>query len=64
MTSIPAMDTPPKISKPEAGYQTRGVRTLPGVPAMSSEQVTNPKHGGAADVSRTPVGGTVFDDAD
>lgn len=58
------METPSKISKPEAGYQERAVRGLPGVPAMSSRQVIETRSGGAADVSRTPVGETVFDDVD
>lgn len=37
-----------KISKPEAGYQNRGVRKLPATPSMTSSQVTNPPRGGPA----------------
>jgi hypothetical protein len=63
MENHPHPDTPAKSKRAVDGYQTRGVAGLPGVPAMSEPRITNPSARGAEDITRTPVGGTVYDDA-
>lgn len=64
MDTIPHPDTPPKRKQAVDGYQTRAVAGLPGVPAMSSQQVTETRSAGATDIRQSPVGDVVFDDAD
>lgn len=56
--------TPEKHKNPEDGYQSVPVGQVGRVPAMDAERIRNPSRRGAEDISRTPVKGTVFDDAD